>query len=137
MDDGDVPFLAGGIDYGMFSFLAYPLLEVLRFFYKLVGNYGVAIILLTILVRLIFYPLSLKSMRSMKAMQKLQPQIARTNAQNRLAQKAAILINNGIEPCFGLGSGTSAHSMLVGTNYFICCERASEGASSSPAMERF
>ena len=38
-------------------------------------NYGVAIILLTVLVKVLFYPLSLKSMRSMKAMQALQPQV--------------------------------------------------------------
>lgn len=73
---GKVPGLRQLIDYGMFSFFAYPLLEILQFFYRFVHNYGVAIILLTIFVRLIFYPLSLKSYRSMKAMQKLQPQIA-------------------------------------------------------------
>jgi len=70
-----VPGMRQLIDYGTFSFLAYPLLELLRFFYKFVHNYGIAIILLTILVRLLFYPLSVKSARSMKAMQKLQPQI--------------------------------------------------------------
>ncbi len=64
------------IDYGMFSFLAYPLLELLRFFNKFVNNYGVAIILLTLVVRILFYPLSLKSFRSMKGMQALQPQLA-------------------------------------------------------------
>lgn len=63
------------VDYGMFSFLAYPMLQVLNFFYKYFHNYGIAIILLTILVRVLFYPLTLKSMRSMKAMQKLQPQL--------------------------------------------------------------
>lgn len=68
--------MRGLIDYGFFKTLAYPLLEILRFFYSFVHNYGIAIILLTILVRLLFYPLSVKSMRSMKAMQKLQPQIA-------------------------------------------------------------
>lgn len=67
--------LKGLIDYGMFSSIAYPLLLVLTFFYQFVNNYGVAIILLTILVRALFYPLSLKSYRSMAAMQKLQPQI--------------------------------------------------------------
>jgi YidC/Oxa1 family membrane protein insertase len=70
-----VPGLRGLIDYGMFSFLAYPLLELLRFFYRFVHNYGLAIILLTLVVRGLFYPLSLKSYKSMKAMQKLQPQI--------------------------------------------------------------
>ncbi len=67
--------MRGLIDYGTFKFFAYPLLELLRFFYRIFHNYGVAIILLTLVVRLLFYPLSLKSYRSMKAMQKLQPQI--------------------------------------------------------------
>jgi YidC/Oxa1 family membrane protein insertase len=43
--------------------------------YRHVGNYGVAIILLTVLSKVLFYPLTVKSMRSMKAMQALQPQI--------------------------------------------------------------
>ncbi len=64
------------IDYGMFSSIAYPLLVLLKFFNKFAHNYGIAIILLTLLVRAIFYPLSLKSYRSMKSLQKLQPQIA-------------------------------------------------------------
>lgn len=70
-----VPGLTELIDYGMFAFLAHPLLWLLRFFYGLVHNYGVAIILLTVLVRLLFYPLSVKSYRSMKEMQKIQPQL--------------------------------------------------------------
>ncbi|NBT57768.1 membrane protein insertase YidC [bacterium] len=68
--------MLGLIDYGTFAKLAYPLLWLLRAFYGVVHNYGVAIILLTILVRLLFYPLTLKSQKSMKAMQRLQPQIS-------------------------------------------------------------
>jgi YidC/Oxa1 family membrane protein insertase len=63
------------IDYGFFSWLAFPLLEALRFFFQFTKNYGIAIILLTVVVRVLFYPLALKSSRSMKAMQRLQPQI--------------------------------------------------------------
>ncbi len=70
-----VPGLRQLIEYGMFSFFAYPMLEILRFFYRLIHNYGIAIILLTLVVRLAFYPLSMKSYRSMKSMQKLQPQL--------------------------------------------------------------
>jgi YidC/Oxa1 family membrane protein insertase len=47
----------------------------MRWFYSFVPNYGVAIILLTIITKLLFFPLTLKSMQSMKAMQALQPQI--------------------------------------------------------------
>lgn len=63
------------IDYGMLSFLAFPLLDLLNFLYKYVHNYGIAIILLTFLVRLLFYPLSRISFKSMKEMQKLQPRL--------------------------------------------------------------
>lgn len=71
-----VPGLKKLIDFGTFAVCAYPLLDLLRFFYKFIHNYGAAIILLTILVRALFYPLSQKSMKSMKQMQKLQPKIA-------------------------------------------------------------
>lgn len=63
------------IDFGMFSFLAYPLLAVLKMFFGFVGNWGFAIILLTILVRLAVLPFNLMSYKSMKAMQKVNPLI--------------------------------------------------------------
>lgn len=64
------------IHYGWFDIIAKPLMVVLNWIYGFVGNYGVAIILLTILIKLIFWPLSQKSFRSMKEMQKLQPKLA-------------------------------------------------------------
>ncbi len=63
------------IDYGMFDFLAKPLMVTLNYFYKYVHNYGVAIILLTILIKIIFYPLTQKSYQSMKKMKDLQPHL--------------------------------------------------------------
>lgn len=65
--------LASCIDMGWFSFIAKPLLWLLNFFYGYVGNYGVAIILLTVLIKLILFPLSHKSYKSMNQMKKLQP----------------------------------------------------------------
>ena len=65
------------IDYGFFDIIAKPLHYVLRFFYKHVHNYGVAIILLTVLIKIIFWPLTHKSYKSMKEMQKLQPLMAK------------------------------------------------------------
>ena len=70
------PNLKQLIDYGVFSVLAYPLLWVLRFLNQFIHNYGWSIIVLTLLVRILFYPLSVKTYQSMKAMQKLQPQLA-------------------------------------------------------------
>ncbi len=63
--------------FGWTDIIAKPLLYVLRFFNQYVHNYGVSIILLTILVKMIFWPLTHKSYKSMKEMQKLQPRIAK------------------------------------------------------------
>jgi YidC/Oxa1 family membrane protein insertase len=67
--------LSRAIDFGFFSPIAKPLLHVLRFFHTYVGNYGVAIIILTIIIKILFFPLTHKSFTSMKAMQKLQPEM--------------------------------------------------------------
>ena len=63
------------IDFGWFTVIAVPLREVLNFFYGFVKNYGVAIILLTIIIKMLFWPLTHKSYASMKEMQKIQPEI--------------------------------------------------------------
>jgi YidC/Oxa1 family membrane protein insertase len=65
--------LSEAIDYGFFAFLSIPLVKLLKFFYLIFKNYGVAIILLTVVVRLLLYPITHKSMKSMKDMQKIQP----------------------------------------------------------------
>ena len=57
------------------EWLGVPILLLMNWVYKYVGNYGVAIILLTVISKVLFYPLTVKSMRSMKAMQALQPQV--------------------------------------------------------------
>jgi YidC/Oxa1 family membrane protein insertase len=64
------------VDFGWFAFVAMPLFWVLKFFYKFLGNYGWAIILLTIVVRIPFIPIMHKSQQSMKKMQKVQPMMA-------------------------------------------------------------
>lgn len=64
------------IDFGFFSIIALPLFWVLKLFYILTGNYGLAIILLTFIVRIPFIPLINKSMKSMKKMQDIQPRMA-------------------------------------------------------------
>ncbi len=57
------------------EWVAVPILWLMNFFYRHIPNYGVAIILLTVITKILFYPLTLKSMASMKAMQGLQPQV--------------------------------------------------------------
>lgn len=65
------------IDWGWFFFLTRPMFVVLDFFYKLVGNFGIAILLLTVSVKLLFFPLADASYRSMSKMKKLQPEMER------------------------------------------------------------
>lgn len=68
--------LEEAVDYGWFSLVAHPILFLLKFFHRWVGNWGVAIILLTIFIKLILHPINKKTMDSMKSMQKLQPRLA-------------------------------------------------------------
>lgn len=68
--------LENAIDFGSWiKWLALPLLIALNFLYKFVNNYGVAILILTAVIKVIFWPLGNKSYKSMKDMQKLQPLI--------------------------------------------------------------
>ena len=67
-----VPRSWGGLPMEWFGV---PILLLMNWVYHHVGNYGIAIILLTVLSKILFYPLTVKSMRSMKAMQALQPQV--------------------------------------------------------------
>ena len=67
-----IPYYWGGLPMRWFGV---PILQLMNWTYKHIGNYGVAIILLTVISKVLFYPLTVKSMRSMKAMQALQPQV--------------------------------------------------------------
>jgi YidC/Oxa1 family membrane protein insertase len=69
------PNLGQIIDYGKLWFVAYPVFWLLSHIYKFVGNFGVAIILLTIVIRVLFLPLSAKQYDSQAKMKKLQPKI--------------------------------------------------------------
>lgn len=63
------------VDYGMLWFLAQPLFIILHWIHSIIGNWGWSIILLTILVKAVFYPLNAKSFRSMAKMRKLSPKL--------------------------------------------------------------
>jgi YidC/Oxa1 family membrane protein insertase len=63
------------VDFGFFAILAVPTLRALQFIYKYIPNYGIAIVLLTIFLRLITFPLQYKSFKSMKKMQQIQPEL--------------------------------------------------------------
>ncbi len=65
--------------YGWFGWVAAPMVAVLELFHSIVGNYGISILMLTILVRLCMFPLSRKQALSAKKMQELQPEMKKIN----------------------------------------------------------
>lgn len=67
--------LENAIDFGWFKWLAIPALYILNFLYGFVLNYGIAIIILTTIIKIIFWPLGNMSYKSMNEMKKLQPKI--------------------------------------------------------------
>jgi YidC/Oxa1 family membrane protein insertase len=69
------PEYVRGIDFGMFAWLVVPLLSTLKWIYNFTGNYGWSIILLTIFINLLMFPLRHKSSVQMRLMQTVQPQM--------------------------------------------------------------
>ena len=65
------------IDWGWFYFIVKPLFFVIDYFFKITGNFGIAIILITVCIRLLFFPLANYSFRSMAKMKALQPEMTR------------------------------------------------------------
>jgi YidC/Oxa1 family membrane protein insertase len=73
--DLNIPRLRWAVDWGFLWFLTQPIFAVLEFFHGLVGNFGVAILLLTVVIKALFYPLANKAFTSMSKLKKLQPQM--------------------------------------------------------------
>jgi len=69
------PTLDMTVDYGMLWFISSPLFLLMKAIYKVVGNWGWSIVLVTVLIKIAFYPLSATSYRSMAGMRKLQPKL--------------------------------------------------------------
>lgn len=98
--------LERSVDLGVFAFLAHPILALLKFCHNFTGNYGLAIILLTLLIKLGFLPLTQTSFKSMKAMQDLQPEVQalreRISDPNILNQELmALYKKRGVNPLGG------------------------------------
>ncbi|MBU6506468.1 MAG: membrane protein insertase YidC [Alphaproteobacteria bacterium] len=70
-----IPTFDRAIDFGWFYWITKPIFLALGFFYKLLGNFGLAILLLTVIIKLVFFPLANKSYRAMSKMKKLQPEM--------------------------------------------------------------
>ena len=100
--------LENAIDFGdWMKWLAMPLLAAINFMNGYVHNYGIAIIILTILIKIIFWPLGNKSYKSMKEMQRLQPKLTELrekykNDKSKLSQESMALYRaNKVNPFSG------------------------------------
>ena len=74
-DESAVPMLSYSIDWGWFYWFMIPIFDLLLFLFRTIGNFGVAIIALTLIVRGILFPIAQKQFQSMAAMRKLQPKM--------------------------------------------------------------
>jgi YidC/Oxa1 family membrane protein insertase len=82
------------IDWGWIYFISKPMFLALDFFYHLVGNFGIAILIVTISIKILFFPLANKSYASMAKMKALQPQMAMIKecfADDRMKQQQAMM----------------------------------------------
>lgn len=117
------PRLTQLIDWGWFRFIAQPMFVVLHWMVdKITHNWGWAIVLLTVVINMVLFPLRLSSMKSAKKMQAIQPEIARLNEKYKGAalndtrkneEMMAIYKKNGINPVGG------CFPMLLQIPFFI------------------
>lgn len=93
-DKAAVPRFEMAIDWGWFFFLTKPMFQLLDVFFRYSGNFGIAILLLTVVIRMIFFPLANTQFKSMSRMKKLQPQVERLKerfADDRVRQQQEMM----------------------------------------------
>jgi YidC/Oxa1 family membrane protein insertase len=88
-----IPLFDRAVDFGMLYFLTKPLLIMLTFFYGLAGNFGIAIMMMTLVVRACLYPLANKSFKATAQMRNLQPQMMKIREQHA---DDSIALNKGM-----------------------------------------
>jgi len=110
---------------GLFGIIATPFGYVMRYMYEFIGNYGVCIILFSLLVKIVTSPLTLKQKRSMKATQRLQPKIQAIqkkyyNDKNRMNEELTALYDReGVSPMSGCGTMLITMLIILGLYYVI------------------
>jgi YidC/Oxa1 family membrane protein insertase len=82
------------IDWGWFYFITKPMFDLIDFIYGFVGNFGVAILIVTLLIKLVFFPLAQRAYTSMAKMKKLQPEMTKLRDRykdDRVKQQQAMM----------------------------------------------
>jgi YidC/Oxa1 family membrane protein insertase len=89
-----IPLFDYAVDWGWFWFLTKPIFTALEYLYHYVGNFGVSILIFTVFVKLVFFPLASTSYRAMSKMKKLQPEMERLRERlkdDRVAQQQSLM----------------------------------------------
>ena len=95
------------VNFGWLDIIAKPMLSLVNFIYDFTGNYGIAIILVTLLTKIVFWPVSRKSYESMKKMQALQPQMKKirekykNDKQKQQQEQMALFKTHKVSPLGG------------------------------------
>lgn len=95
------------VDFGIFAFFSYPLLSLLKYLYSVTGNWGWAIISLTIIVKTLFFPLTQTAFKSGQAMQAIQPKLAKIkeehadNQEEQSRRTMELFKEHGVNPLGG------------------------------------
>ena len=95
------------VDFGWFYFMTKPMFSALKFFYDVVGNFGLSILIVTIIVKMFLFPIANKSYHSMSKMKKLAPEMNRIKelyAEDKMKQNQAIMElykKEGVSPLSG------------------------------------
>tara|TARA_B000000557_G_scaffold242067_1_gene222010 strand:+ start:1059 stop:2732 length:1674 start_codon:yes stop_codon:yes gene_type:complete len=101
------PTLIDTIDFGIFKFLAAPMLWLLNWLFGVVGNYGIAIVLLTLIVKTLLFPITDMSYRSMAKMKEIQPELTKLRAkyesdrQMQAQKQMELFKEKGVNPAGG------------------------------------
>ncbi|GAJ27579.1 membrane protein insertase YidC [Acidomonas methanolica] len=102
-----IPAFYKAVDFGWFAFLTRPMFHVLHWLYGILGNFGLALMALTLIVKLILYPLATKSFSSMAKMRTLQPRVQALREANKgdpmamNQQMMALYREEGVNPAGG------------------------------------
>jgi len=105
--------LAQSIDLGFFSIIAVGLMWLLDFFHAYVGNWGIAIILLTIVIKIIFWPLTAKSYKSMEKMKQLNPMIQKIREKHANDKQAMNKETMDLYKTYGVNPASGCVPILV------------------------
>ena len=111
------------IDFGMFDLLAKPCLWLLNYIYSVIPNYGVAIIILTILTKILLWPLGTKSYKSMSQMKKMQPLIQEIREKYKDDKKKMNEAVMGLHKTYGINPLGGCLPMVVQIPFFFALYR--------------